>query len=269
MRERLLDRIRRGTPTVHFSIDDGILGLQEAFSGSYSSLFDSDYFGFLKGLHEETGVETTSFLFYENSTLERVTEHFDLSMTDERYKSDFTTNSGWMKFGIHAKNRQTPMTSQTSEQVGDTVRMLRDGILGMGYSGNMATSWRPHFFSADRDACDIVGQYADVLLTPDDRRKIVACLSPQVVKRMWGEGTYEDKESGFLLFRTALRVEDQKMSVEDLKAKVDEEIENHGVCSVYTHEYMLVNDNPLSKETREKTIELLKHINERGYSFIS
>ena len=205
MKEILLENLRKGIPTVHFSIDDCILGLQEAFSQFRDSLFESDYFGFLRRLHEETGVETTSFLFYENKGIHRFKSPFNLSMTDSMYQQEFIQNP-WLKFQVHAKNRQTPMTCQTSNEVLDTINLIDNALYKFAGKENVATAWRPHYFAAGRDACDLMRQRSDVLLTADDQRKIVACLSPDVVKRMWNGGVYDDKESGFLLLHSSFRV---------------------------------------------------------------
>ena len=261
MKEKLLKNIKNGIPMVHLSIDDCLLGLQEVFSGNYGSLFDSDYFEFLRGLHNDTGVVITSFLFYEN-------ENFNLAMTDSRYRQDFNSNH-WLKFQVHARNRQTPMTNQTTEEVSDTIDQINDAMFKFVGKENFATSWRPHYFSANRDACNLMRRQSDVLLTADDRRKVVACLSPDVVKRMWNGGYYDDEKSGFLLLNTSFRIEDSTMGVKEMKSRVDEDIRKHGISAIYTHEYCLVGCNGNFKQIRDKTRRLLKHAKENGYEFIA
>jgi hypothetical protein len=261
--------LKPGKKCVHFSIDDCILGLEEVFESNNESLFDSDYYNFLMNLHNETGAIITCFLFYENKNIYGIKHHFDLSMTDDRYKEEFQRSNHWLKFGIHALNWQTHMNTQTTEQVTKLVNDIYRNITKFAGEDTIAKSWRPHFYAADKDACEIMKKHGiENLFTAEDDRKIVACLQPKLVKQMMKCGFYKDEHLGFLLMRTSFRIEDPSKKLDDLKRIVDEDIDKYGVSAFYTHEYELVKSGENYKSIRNRTQELLKYVKEKGLEFV-
>ncbi len=255
--------------SIHFSIDDCISGLEELHHENPKHLFDSDYYGFLKKLNEETCAIITCYLFYENKGILGIKNNFDLSMADWRYKKEFGQSHSWLKFGFHALNMQTPMTAQTNREIARLINNTKKSILTFAGKNSFADTCRPHYYSAHRDACDLMRKHGiRLLFTPEDNRKIVACLTPDAIKRIAQGGFYKDPNSKFLLVHTSLKIEDISKSLKDMKQIIDRDILQYGVSAIYTHEYELVKSGKNSKLIRGNVINLLKYCYEKKLNFI-
>ncbi len=268
MLNRLSKNITFARPSIHFSIDDCISGLEELYTENPKHLFDSDYYGFLKKLNEETCAGITCYLFYENKGILGIKNNFDLSMADGRYKKEFEQSHSWLKFGVHALNMQTPMTTQTNEEIVQLINNTEKSILTFAGKNSFVNTCRPHYCSAHRDACNIMKKHGiDLLFTPEDNRKIVACLTPDTVKRIAQGGFYNDPNSKFLLVHTSFRIEDLSKSLKDMKQTIDRDILQYGVSAIYTHEYELVKSGKNSKLIRDNVLNLLRYCHEKKLSF--
>lgn len=264
----LQDCIRERRACIHFSIDDAIIGLQELFECRPQNIWDTDYFGFLRELHDHIGIAVTLYLFFSNETMERIQSSFDLSQITEQYVKEFESASDWLKFGFHAYNRQTLLISQTNEEVQKTIDRLASSITCFAGENSLATTCRPHYYSAHKDACEILKQHGvRVLFTPDDHGYTCACLPPALVKRMKQGGFYEDPESGFLLIHTSFRTENPDLNIEAMEEIMDKEIELFGTTAPFTHEYEIVGSGKECHTVREKTRQVLLHAKRRGWQF--
>lgn len=88
----------------HFSIDDTIEAFIDISNNKYESVFQNELFAWLKTLHDQYGLKTTCFVYYEGSG-------FSLSDCTDRFKSEFETNSSWLRFGFHTRNGNTTYES--------------------------------------------------------------------------------------------------------------------------------------------------------------
>ncbi len=267
--EQIRSKLSQGKKLVHFSIDDSILSLQEAFSNRSRSLFDFEYFQFLKSLHETTGTIITNYLFYSNQGLEKT--EFHLGMLDDHYRKEFITTASWLKWGLHGLCWQQPMNTQTTEEIKTMSETSYSALRTAMSESVLAQTWRPHFYSADRDACEIMRDTfnIDLLLTPEDNRKLSACLDPVIVKKMQNCGLEYDPSSRFTLLHTLFRIEDESLNIDSMKQLMDTHIERHGIIAFYTHEPELMTQGSNVKIIRKRTLELLQYAASRGYTFIS
>ncbi len=89
-----------------FSVDDCIEFLRDLSCHGYKSIFDNEFLGFLRGVHEKTGAVFCLNLFYENCAstgFEPEKPKFCLKDMTDRYKGEFTANSDWLKLSFHSR----------------------------------------------------------------------------------------------------------------------------------------------------------------------
>lgn len=260
--------VTQGKLGVHFSLDDCILGLQGLFSRKPKSLFDDEYFGFLKELHEETGVIMTCYLFCNNRDYFPIAPYegiptppyFEIGMADDRYFGEFRRAASWLKFSVHAESMQMPMTCETAEEVYMTIEYGARQICCFAGQTELPKAWRPHYFVAPKEACRAMQHRGvETLLTADDGRLIVACLRPAVVEHMQqqGGGIFFDHDSKFLLAASSFRVERETMTIGDQKRRIAEDLAKHRVSVFFTHEYQILPVWPRCEERRKQLRELL------------
>lgn len=87
------------------SVDDCIVFLADLARGDYKSMFDNEFLGYIKSVHERFGASFCLNLFYDNSTsagFTPATRPFSLSDMTDAYKSEFADNSDWLKFSFHS-----------------------------------------------------------------------------------------------------------------------------------------------------------------------
>jgi hypothetical protein len=79
------------------SIDDNIWFLKDISNNAdiYKSIFDNQYLGALKKVHDTFGTKIHLNLFYQ-------TEGFNLSMMTDKYKNEWKENSGWLRLSFHS-----------------------------------------------------------------------------------------------------------------------------------------------------------------------
>ena len=92
----MLNRLPDGR-MYNFFIDDNVFFFTDIVKHSFKSVFDNFYLAGLKSMHQKYGVKFTLNSFYHNFH----EPEFDLSLVDDRYKSEFEKNSDWLRFAFH------------------------------------------------------------------------------------------------------------------------------------------------------------------------
>lgn len=84
---------------IHFSVDDVITSFENLTKNEskYKSAFDEPFLKYVKLLHDEFGVKTSLYCFYEK-------DGFSLADCTDKFAADFSSSSDWLKFGFHALN---------------------------------------------------------------------------------------------------------------------------------------------------------------------
>jgi hypothetical protein len=79
------------------SLDDNILFLKDISdnAGRYKSIFENQYLGFLKHVHDTFGTKIHLNIYYQ-------TEGFNLSQMTTKYKNEWKENAGWLRLSFHA-----------------------------------------------------------------------------------------------------------------------------------------------------------------------
>ncbi len=79
------------------SLDDNILFLKDIsdHAAGYKSIFDNPYLAFLKEVHDTYGTKIHLNIYYQ-------TEGFNLSQMTDKFRDEWTANSGWLRLSFHA-----------------------------------------------------------------------------------------------------------------------------------------------------------------------
>lgn len=95
----------------HFSFDDVILVFNDITTNAdvYTSVFENPFLAYLKNMHETYGMTVSLYCFYQDTT-------FNLSQCTNKFASEFTANSNWLKFGFHACDANINYTSTTADK---------------------------------------------------------------------------------------------------------------------------------------------------------
>lgn len=100
---------------IHLSIDDATYCIENLINKSYTSLWNEPLFGYLKELHDTYGAKFSLYVFVDT-----------FKNMPEKYKSDFQSAKGWLKFGIHATN-STARFNKQPDTIGELKRYSYDG----------------------------------------------------------------------------------------------------------------------------------------------
>lgn len=128
------DRYRVTNPPtfeyIHFSIDDCNDLFKDLTENQeiYHSIFDQEFLGFLKKMHESYDIVFSLYVFYDWNLEET---GFDLSMATNKFQREFEENSEWLKFGYHASDadfykRNSPQEAKEyyNETIMELVRVV-------------------------------------------------------------------------------------------------------------------------------------------------
>jgi hypothetical protein len=92
---------RDSVPRYRFSMDDNVLFLKDIARGSYRSLFDHWYLGFLRGLHRKYGTKVHINVFWQTDESVFDGPQFRLPEMPDRYKGEWRDNADWLHLTFH------------------------------------------------------------------------------------------------------------------------------------------------------------------------
>lgn len=89
-------------PRYGFEIDDNIFFLRDIAKNKYHSIFDNFYLKGLRNLNLKYGTKFTLNIYYTDGLEFTNEEEFTLMQFPEKYKTEWTDNSDWLKLTFHA-----------------------------------------------------------------------------------------------------------------------------------------------------------------------
>ncbi len=94
--------LKNFTGKYRLSLDDNIWFLKDLSvnSGTYKSIFENPYLGFMKQVHDTYGTKIHINLFYQ-------TEGFNLSQLTTQYQNEWKANAEWLRLSFHAFTGET------------------------------------------------------------------------------------------------------------------------------------------------------------------
>jgi len=115
---------RDSFPRYRFSVDDNIECLKDLahHQDHYRSIFDSEYFGFWRQMHETYQAKVQFNIFFE-------TEGFNLSQMPDKYKAEWEDNADWIRLTFHARrNWPAPEPGLTYAEIERDFLLVTDQI---------------------------------------------------------------------------------------------------------------------------------------------
>lgn len=196
------------------SSDDNIIFLADLTRGEYASIFDHPYLAIYKKAHELYGAMVQLNLFYEycESGMAKLSipkKYFNLSMMTDRYKTEFTANSDWLKFAFHSRNETArPYANAAPEEIlkdeADVRREVERFAGAESYSYETTTI---HYGSGTKECVKALRDIGYKSLTgyfvlrDDGNPRVSYYLDAETVERVERRDMWHDGETDMLMIR--------------------------------------------------------------------
>lgn len=187
--------------SIHISFDDVVACLTNLVNGTYTSLFDEPFFGWLKELHTTYGAKFSLYV-YNLTTLASVST---------KYKQEFFEARHWLKFGLHSKTPGHNYSADTyANAKADWTALVNDVVRITGTHQSIDRIPRLHNFAGSleavtgmRDAaCGILG-----FLGADTASRISYHMTDEQNTVLNSQSVFLDTTNGVIIFKTNYRGE--------------------------------------------------------------
>ncbi|MBQ2714960.1 MAG: hypothetical protein IJF76_04965, partial [Clostridia bacterium] len=152
--------IQNAENVYRISSDDNVIFLQDITKNKdvYKSIFDNPYLAVYKKAHDLYGAKVHINLFYEfddqaRSLFSSPREYFNLSMTTDKFKEEFTKNSDWLKLSFHAYSEfpDKPYEHATREKItSDCIKVVKE-IIRFAGPDSLSDTLTVHWGEANRE----------------------------------------------------------------------------------------------------------------------
>jgi len=195
------------------SIDDNIWFLRDIHQNAtrYNSIFENEYLGFLKQVHDTYGTKIHLNLFYE-------TDGFNLSQLTDKYKLEWTANADWLRLSFHARGEFPDMPYRTAgyQQVAEDCELVQNEIrrfAGKAVMGPVTTlHWGEATVEGSRALRDAgyVGQlgYFNV---DDDLFPVSYYLTVEQRRQLKKRFVWHDTEEGITFIRSSIVIDKKEL----------------------------------------------------------
>lgn len=130
---------------MHLSFDDVEYSLTNLAKHSYDSIYEEPFFAWLKDLHETYGAK---FSLYTYTSV--LTEHRDALKV---YQKEFAEAEDWLKFGLHAEEKDTDFSGYTAEEgAAAWDEFVKEVVQITGTSDSVDRMPRLHAFAGSKEA---------------------------------------------------------------------------------------------------------------------
>lgn len=261
---------------IHVSVDDVYLCLKELSDNadSFNSIFDNDFFAFLREMHEKYNAVFSLYCF-------NTADGWDISEVTDKFAYEFAENSDWIKFGFHAENADAnygdddengtygTAKGDCPDELSASYKRFLSGIERM--TGNMYESIdhivRLGFFGGTKTNVKALQQLGITgFLGADSSTRTSYYLDDAA--ELYKKGVVEDEAEGLLFLASQARLESVAKSEQNNPGSVDnylnriENMTEPEVIEVFTHEGRLSDEN-----VRNMTEYYLAWAKNKGYGF--
>lgn len=143
-------RLKNFAKKYRLSLDDNIWFLQDISNNAdkYKSIFENPYLSFLKQVNDTYGTKIHINIYYE-------TDGFNLSQMTDKFKSEWSQNSGWLRLSFHAlaDKPDNPYINASYEKVKSDCDKVMDQVrrfAGKEVTGHVTTL---HWGEATVEGC--------------------------------------------------------------------------------------------------------------------
>ena len=137
---------------VHLSFDDVEFCLKDISNNDkYSSLYEQNFFAYIKRLHDRYGVCITLYTYADGL------EGWRIEQMTGRFKQEFMAASDWLKIGFHASSPQITKDSIKSfNKFANDYNRVKKSIYYFAGKKSLATILRLHYFFATAEEVEFL-----------------------------------------------------------------------------------------------------------------
>jgi hypothetical protein len=195
------------------SIDDNIWFLQDISKNAdrYKSIFENEYLGFLKKLHDTYGTKIHLNIYYQ-------TNGFSLSQMTDRYKNEWKANSDWLELSFHAlaNDPDKPYINATYDLVKKDCALVMDQIRRFAGEELMGPETTLHWGEGTVEACRALRDAGYTILAgyfnvDDNQAPVSYYLSENQRRNLKQRFIWRDNKEGITFSRIALVINTVKL----------------------------------------------------------
>ncbi len=269
---------------IHVSFDDVYQCLQDLTTNAdtYTSVFDSPFFAYIKGLHDEYGAVFSLYCFNTASG-------WDIETVTDKFQTELSENSDWIKFGFHSEDADTNYGTDDEDgkygtALGDCAEKITASynkfLAGVErLTGNCFESVdhiaRLGFFAGTKTNVTTLKSLGMTgFIGSESTSRTSYYLDTDASKTMHSKGVYEDTAEGLLFLPSQTRLESVASAEKKTVGKTDEylaniyNIETAKVIEIFTHEgRWKEKESDTTYGTPNTLNDYLSWAKENGYSF--
>lgn len=219
---------------IHLSFDDTIDVFRDLTQNkdTYDSIFDNEFLGFCKEMHDKYGAVFSFYCFYEK-------DDFSLANCTNKFAGEFGDNSDWMKFGFHNMSEEGNLANSSNAEAAQFYTTVTNQLLRITGDSNCIDSIiRLQNFAGSSDAINGLSSSSNGitgLLTADDNRVSYYLDADKNIYIADNDELY-DEERNLYLISTDLRLENSISPYTDL-INISKDDKQNTIIEVFTHEW--------------------------------
>jgi hypothetical protein len=247
-----------------FSVDDNIWFLKDLTNKKYSykSIFDNEYLGFYKSLHDKFNIKIQLNIFYS-------TEGFDLSQMTDKYKEEWKANSDWLKLSFHAYSEfpDKPYLNSGREELKRDCEMIHKEIIRFAGAESLDLYTTVHWAVATKEGClglkdcgikGLVGLF--------DHSGLSYHLSSEVADYLHKHTYYVDKETGLIFFNNEMVI--NSLGINEIQPILSKKIGKEFIEIMIHEQYFYKDYMGYQPDFKEKVISAVSFLTDNGYKSV-
>lgn len=195
-----------------FSVDDNIVWLKDLAMNStkHHSIFDNEFLGFWRQMHEKFGTKIQFNIYYQ-------TEGFSLAQMPEKYKAEWLENADWLRLTFHALQHKPdePYKNATYLEIKRDYLLVTRQIERFAGKDLLSTFTTVHWAEAPLEACvalrnlgieGLVGYFTLMSMdndrgTPLPRPRVSYYLNKEETSYLVTHDYWKDMRTGIIFIR--------------------------------------------------------------------
>ncbi len=245
---------------MHISFDEVEYSLMNLATSEYDSIYEEPFFAWMRELHETYGAK---FSLYTYTSV--LTEH---GSTLEKYQKEFADAKDWLKFGLHAEEKNMDFSAYTAEQgAAAWDRFVKEVVQITGTQDSVDRMPRLYTFAGSAEALtgmkDATNGALGFLSADDDRSSYY--LDAATNQYLYTNDYYIDQTNDLVFVATDLRLDwfesdftsqnayrkpTKESAYEELKLRYQDEAYEDSRYSyiVFGHEWQFYNEDGFIEE---------------------
>lgn len=252
------------------SLDDCIWYLRDLAENDYESIFENEYLGFLKSVHDTYATKVHSNIYW----IDDVDDAFIIDSVSAKYRAEWEANADWLRLSFHARANKpdSPYKNADYGQMFYDVRRIREQIARFAGEKLLGPVTTLHWGAATREGSRAlrdagypvqVGDFnCDNGLTPVSYYLDLAQRRNLNRRYIW-----RDNAEGIVFFRSAIIIDTHPL--EEIPAFLDEiysDPHRNPYMDLLIHEqYFYPSYERYQPNYRDKVLCAVKWAVERGY----